>query len=363
MRGQDRGSVFRSIAISCCLTALAVPVFADEDMQGAPYISGTAEFEIQTDHTVRSDDPAMRMTDTGLTAEMDVALWLTSAVSINANVAFDPVVDPGPGEDRFFEGQGLHLDELFIRYRSDRFSLSAGKITPIFGTAPDEAPGIYGTDLAGDYEIEEQIGIAGSVVFNGGSYGEHIVTASAFFADTTILSNSALTKRGRLDRSDGGVGNTGDISSFALAATGGGFTDEFDLNYRASLSYRAAGQTERHNEVGLAFALEGTVTMAPDVEWIWLAEAAHLRHFQGDGDDYLYLTAGGELQLRNWRIAPVITLRKTTSTSEPADLLATLHLGYEFEHGLEIGTAYKYVHETGLDSHIVGLRVKYGYEF
>lgn len=40
--------------------------------------------------------------------------------------------------------------------------MQTGKLNPGFGIAWDKAPGIYGTDLAEDYEISERISVFGT---------------------------------------------------------------------------------------------------------------------------------------------------------------------------------------------------------
>src|SRR3546814_21075551 len=84
----------------------------------------------------------------------------------------------------------------------------------------DVAPGIWGTDLAEDYELAEQIGVAGDLRFGGEGVGKHALTLGTFFADTTFLSRSAFTDRGRTRLSDGGAGNPEDFSPFPVALEG-----------------------------------------------------------------------------------------------------------------------------------------------
>jgi len=343
---------------------MASAVRAEEEpiSRKAPYIAGDAEVEIQLDHTLRSDEPGNRVTQAELTAELDFALWLTGALSVQADLAFDSVTDAEPGEDRYFDDNGLYVEQLYVRYATDRVSLAAGKIAPAFGVAHDKAAGIYGSDFASDYEIDERIGVTGSLMFDTPASGRLTITGSTFFADTTFLSSSAFTERPRLRRRDGGVSNTGDFSSYALAVTGERFTEDLDLRFRGSASFQAAGRTENHDEIGLAFALDGTIAITEDIDYEWLAEIAHLQHYQGGDDDLLFLTAGGELKVRNWRFAPVLTLRKMTRVSQ-TDVLATLSAGYEFENNIGISSAYRFMREEGMASHTIGLKVRYAYEF
>src|SRR3546814_13651887 len=82
------------------------------------------------------------------------------------------------------------------------------------------SPVIGGPALAEDYEWAEQTGVAGDLRFGGEGVGKHALTLGTFFAETTFLSRSAFTDRGRTRLSEGGAGNQEDFSAFAVALAG-----------------------------------------------------------------------------------------------------------------------------------------------
>src|SRR3546814_10831198 len=103
--------------------------------------------------------------------EIETALEaaITDAFSAKTLLVLEPVRDPDPGDDRFFfEDHGLYAEDLFGEYDAvGRFAVRAGKFGQKFGIAWDVAPGIWGTDLAEDYELAEQIGFPGVLRFRG----------------------------------------------------------------------------------------------------------------------------------------------------------------------------------------------------
>ena len=81
--------------------------------------------------------------------------------SVFGHAVIEPVGDPAQSENRAFEDIGLYIEELFVEYSADSFGARAGKLNAEFGIAWDRAAGVYGTDIAEDYEISERIGLSG----------------------------------------------------------------------------------------------------------------------------------------------------------------------------------------------------------
>ena len=164
--------------------------------------------EIQNDHVVEADDPAPGVEGDGndlfATIEPSIALQFSERFSLNTDLVIEPVRDRTADDDRFFEDHGLYAETLFLELTGQGWSLVAGKFNPAFGVAWDAAPGIYGTDFAEDYELTEKIGFGGALDVFGEGDGAHRVDAAVFFADTSPLSRSAFTDRGRTRKSSGG---------------------------------------------------------------------------------------------------------------------------------------------------------------
>ncbi len=102
---------------------------------------------------------------------------------------------PEPGE-AYFEDIGVFVETLGLAYQFGAVTLFGGKFNPTFGIAWDVAPGIYGADLADDYELTERIGGGGAVTLGGGDFGRHTLTGQVFFLDTSVLSQSWGTESG-----------------------------------------------------------------------------------------------------------------------------------------------------------------------
>ena len=140
--------------------AAAFPAYGEYVESGTPRLEVEIDVEIQNDWTFDSDDPDAELNDLFTTTEPAVALHLLPGLSIQSGLVLEPVKDPGPSDDRFFEDHGFFAEQLYLLYETDDFSLHGGKFNLPFGVAWDLAPGVYGTDVAEDfYEQVERIGL------------------------------------------------------------------------------------------------------------------------------------------------------------------------------------------------------------
>ena len=142
-----------------------------------PRLDGEISFEIQNDYTFEADDEEAELNDLFSTTELFAVFGLTPEISLRSAITFEPVKDPSPGDDRYFGDHGAFVETLGLAYETDHFSVFGGKFDPTFGVAWDIAPGIYGDEIPGDYELEERIGVGGSATFSGDALGAPTLTA------------------------------------------------------------------------------------------------------------------------------------------------------------------------------------------
>jgi len=197
---------------------LSLVISGPRAAENIPSIEGAVAIEVQDDWTYDSDDPDNEHNQLFIKTEPEATFHLMSGLSLLAHAVIEPVTDLGPGEDQYFEDLGLYVEDLFLRYEFDRFALQGGKFTVAFGLGWDSAPGIYGSEFAeSGYQFTERIGVLGSAVLvDGKNTGGHIFSAHMFFLDTTALAQSVGAGRGTTGKSDGGVNNTGGLSSYAF---------------------------------------------------------------------------------------------------------------------------------------------------
>lgn len=359
--GRRRRTFRWSLGIALGPLMASAPALADP---AAPLLAVEFPVEIQNDWTFSAEDPTGEVVDLYATIEPNVTLRLAPFLTLESGLVFEPVRDADPGEDRVFEDQGLFAEQLFLRATVGAFEVYGGKFNPPFGVAFDRGPGIYGTDFAEDYELTERIGLGGAWTGMADAEGQgHRLSVNGYFADTSALSGSLFTRRGRLSRDDGGLSNTGSLDSLAVSlegSLGAGF------GYHASFRHQAPGETEGHAENGFAIAFYGEEAPSETVTLTPLFEFVHLDHADGIDQNRNYVTTGVTVAVRSWSLALSYTLRETVSDDpdlEAEDDLFQASIGYAFDNGLALSVGYRYSEEGGQSAHGLGLLLHYDFAF
>jgi len=350
----------RLLLPALALYALQVSVTAAEDNSSYPRISGELAVELQDDWTYSSDDASAELNDLYPTLTLATKLAFNEAFSLNLEATLEPVEDAT--DDRAFEDLGGYINILTVNYDSEYFSVYAGKFTPNFGLAWDATPGLYNDDINGDLELAEMWGFGGEVPFK--LAGEHAVSGSVFFADTTFLSDSAGKSRGPVDKKDGGPANTESLSSFAVALNGN-FEALPGFDYHLGFSALEEGDDGDQAQLGYVVAVQYSHEITDGVTLTPLVEYAYLDNVGGvDGDSAKYLTGSLGLEFGKWAGSATYQRRDTeTGAADLNDYVAALTVGYTFDIGLGLSAAYRFAEEENVDSRGLGIRAEYVIEF
>jgi hypothetical protein len=373
---------YRTIGVvTTLIAAMGMGMSSAEAAEGSyPFISGDVTFELQNDYTFDSDNKDNEINDLYTTIEPTFVMHFIEGLTFTTHAVFEPVRDPEAGKDRAFDDEGLYLQDAFLQYETDKFSVLGGKFTPNFGRAWDIAPGIYGTDFAEDYEFSERIGLGGSYTFSDSRFGKHRLSASTFFLDTSVLSDSIITSRGRTHKEDGGPSNTESLDSFAISLDGGelpltlfgdtvpGESPVSGLTYQIAFISQAAGEGSDSRENGVVASLADEFPIAnkalklqPLVEFSYFFDADGV-----DGQDRFYATAGATaIWQEHWNVALSYTRRETMPKggSNVGDNLFQASAGYEFDFGLGANVGYRYSEADDVANHTIGALLTYGLDF
>jgi len=325
-----------------CLACAGCTATADD---GGLSFRTEVSVEVQDDYVFAADDPQAELNDAYPTIESDLAFATPDDDGLFAKLNFEPVRDPTG--DRVFEDLGVYLEELYVGWGIGQVRLRIGKLDPRFGAAQDLAPGLYGDELSGDYELTERIGASVDFPFEALG-GEQVLSAALFLADRTVLSDSLFTSRGPLHLSDGGVSNTRGPESIAVSLAGEVAGTGYDLGLR----YQATGEGDAAAEYGaVAGVLYGFETLP--LEPTLFAEAAWFPNFDGERESVGYLTIGPEIEIGETQLSATYGLR--TVEGSGTDLLATASLEHELNDHLSAGIGYRWLREEGAASHTVGV--------
>ncbi|GBF27058.1 hypothetical protein MnTg02_02103 [bacterium MnTg02] len=357
------------VALAGLLILQAGAGFADERPLDAAapeqpaLFSGELELETENDWTFRSDDAANELNDLFNTIELTGGVNLSRAISAQVHLTYDPVLDPTGG--RAFPDHGLYAEEIYGQYEGERVRLFAGKFNPAFGTAWDRAPGVYGVDFAEDYELAERLGLGGAIKIGSTRAGTLTLTGNAFALDTSKLSDSLFTSRGRTRRSDGGVSNTESLESFSVTLDGSEIPDLTDAGYHLGYRFqkRGRGPDDVADEHGLVAGLHGARQMS-GAKLEWVGEVVYLDNAEGTRDELWYYTLGTAVSFAQYNLAVSYTGRPRMVEGGPDldDRQIQVSAGVEMFDGWACDVGYKFHVEDGGDNHTVGLQLAKAFE-
>lgn len=331
-----------------------------------PKLSGEVGIEIQNDYNFDSDDRNAEQNELGATIEPAITLAFTENLSLNTELTLEAQRDPGPREDRVFQDHGLAVSVLTLNYDSDRFGVYAGKFGPNFAIAWDAAAGLYGTDVAEDLELADFLGAGGYVNFGETAAGSLTGSASVFFTDTTILSESFITNRGRTRQAAGEPGNTESPESFALAIDGEEVPGLDGLRYHLGYAFLSAENASTEHRFAIAtewgYDLGNGVTLTP------LLEYGHFANADSNANESRnYITGSLGAEWGNWNAALAYTGKIVTisgnGNGDTYDDQVGVSVGYAFENCIGIDVGYKHNRTAGVATQTLGALVSYGFEF
>lgn len=356
----------RAAALLLCLTLIAAnqDTARAEDGGFSPKLSGSLLVEIQNDFAFSSDDEAEEIDTLFATVEPSFTLAFTNELSLNAGLVLEPVLEGGG--DTVFEDEGFFVEVLTLDYEVGPLHLYGGKMHVNFGQAWDVTPGVFGTDLAEDYEMAENIALGSALSGDFAEGGMHTFSVQTFFLDTSGLAESIVTRRARPRRSDGGPGNTGDFSSFGIALDGGGFPVLPGLSYHAAYVHQGNDTADAESETRFAvngayeFALFGGVMAQPFVEYIFIDDADGTA-----GEERSYLTMALGFAYGDWNAALTATFKESDAPGVSAVREAQYQIsaGYIFPTGIGLDVAYKRARNAGVDTDVLGMLLSYTLEF
>ena len=359
----------------CSLARAADAVTADEPVaaedkadEAVPLIAIEGDAELQVDAGLGKQHTGAIFA----TVEPEITVNLSDTFRLFGHFLYEPVLDPTEGRFNTFHSEGLYAEELYAGLTVGQVKFELGKIDPMFGVATDEAPGIYGTYLASNYDFKGALGLAAKVFLTENTIGtgddavtvKQMIHASIFTADPSVLSRSVLTDRGQFTWLDTRVGNsnlpesfdlaylystinaddevagpTGRLALRRLAAHDGNVPDEWDV--------LAAGQT--------AIDLGDERTLRP------LAEIAYFANEGGYRKDAGAATLGLEFQQGDWITSATAAAHDRFGASGPSDYMLTASFGRIFKADVtgefRVDAGYSKSRVEGATTNVIGLRL------
>ncbi len=296
--------------------------------------------KVHADNIVSSEESDGEFVEIYTHSHFDVGGSLGEYFSIHAGFKLEgepaghahgsgPALAVPDGSHRFFDDHPLLIEQLRLSFSNGPFSLYAGKFNPIVGFDYERFPGVYSYQTVEEYAIRERIGVGGAMKFNAAERGTHKLDISGFFADTTFLSDSIITRRGQTDEEDGGVSNTEDLSSFAISLGGTDFyslTNDFveGLSYRVGYAKQKAGMCEETDERRMSASLEYKHVFSRDLSARLVTEYMDIDHFGGvDAHDRSHGMVALGWDYKQWNLS--MSYMHVNNKLRQMDLIEAMH--------------------------------------
>ena len=338
---------FPLLAMLAAIAAAPVALAQDIDPED---ISQQGAVELTLDHADTGEDVLAATINYGL------AVRFAEGWTVQLDAVLEPVVDPAG--DEAFEGEDAFIETLSLQYAGEAFTVYGGKINPVFGSAADVAPGLYGVEAGESYQITEALGVGGDISLTSmlNLDGEHVLSAALFSADRSALSGSLGGLREELELADGGLANTEGLKSVALSidgvlANGLGYT----LGHRR-LATDTPGETDENTTVlGVNYAWPEDSGLDLAV----MAEVAASRNADGvDGANRDFYTAGGTLGLGDWFVNAIASGWNENATAGDLDVRKLeLSVGRALAETLVLEVGVQDVRESGASATVIGARL------
>lgn len=339
-------------------------LFADFDGWHGPVTNLAIEPQLSWTYSDADDTNVM----TGSLA-ISSFTWITPTLTTVANLSLDQVRDPDPGEDLWFSGEGLGVDDLYFNWSDQRVGLQGGIFTVPFGNAWQNLPGIFDTDFVGDYQFDGRVGAIGLLSTGNTGGGVHQLQAGAFTIDGSFLSKTVITSSGPAE-TEGVVG--GDDGASWIVSYSAQEIPLFYPSFAYQVSYisQAGLGDGGPRESGLSASVNWTIPLDNDVistvEGRYLSltpsfEYVHFWDWNGVGGASAdYFTPGLTFNYGDWELDLAATWRNTDDGGgmRDDDFLLSATIGYNlFTPQILAQVGYSYREVGGEPDHLFGVQI------
>ncbi|HYC65731.1 MAG TPA: hypothetical protein VEC14_13450 [Reyranellaceae bacterium] len=359
---------------------MTVPPEKDFDAAGIFAARGIFTAALQLDN-VLSPGPNYRPFG-NLFAESELRGYvaITEYFTLNGLVKLEQARDQLQGGA--FVDQSLYIQRLFGVINLAPFHLYGGKIHPRFGIGWFHTPGLYGTDFAEEYELNERLGFGLRIDLRG-EFGSHRLTVEAFQADTSFLNGNAFAgsvqlgdpgvkRQGRRSLADGGVSNTGTFESFAVALSSRRWPGLEGLGTEVGFFKQRASPFDLRDEHAWTASAFWRLPLGGDLSIEPMAEFASVSGQAGTDRNVDYLTLAANLRIGEvWAVA-LHTSQKYVRDFALADFrtdwlagfAVACDLGEAFKElpflaGVTAVAGYRYDRRAGVERNTLGFLLKY----
>lgn len=351
-----------------------------QQLKQFPNISGSVLFQVQADRIISSSKNNAPPNNAFIYIEDNMSLNFNKNWSAKTQWRIQPnniltTRDPvNPERYRTFlqsdrglnlSDTGLIVEELKVNFENDDMRAFAGKFDPTFGTAwrKSKRIGVFASQFTEDYNLREKLGAGITALLEGSN-----ISFNTFLNDTTDLSKSAISNRGRASSNSGLAGSTGTLSSYSFSAEGENFLTIDNWYY--NFGYRSLGINKVANnarEQGYVFGSEYLYKIGRDSSLIPFVEIVKIKNFTGERSrDAQYATFALIGKYSSWTASSSFVTRNIKQpqrSSNINDRQLQFSIGYKFTDNLTVDVSRADIKENGSKGALLGATISYFYKF
>jgi len=345
-----------------------------------PYVSGNALVQYQADRVLSSEKNGVPANNGFIYVENNNSLNFNKNWSAKMQLRLQPndvlttrnPVNPERYRSFFSSNRGfglnetgILLEELKLNYENDDMRAFVGKFDPTFGTAwrKTKRIGVFTAQIAEDYNLREKIGAGVTALLENST-----ISFNSFMSDTSQLSRSMISDRGRAKETPGVAGSNNNLSSYSVSMEGENFLTI--KNWYYNFGYRSLGTSGGPGlarEQGYVLGSEYLYKVTRNSSLIPFVEAVRINNFAGiKNRDADYLTIALIGNYASWTASVSGLSRQIKDpryNTNYKDHQLQFSVGYKFTDNLTLDISRANLKEDGSNGNLIGATLSYFYKF
>ena len=374
-------------------TSLKEEIIEDK-LFSRPIFQGKAGISLFTEDTYSGANTSNKPQNSYTKGYILGNLYFTRDFYLSANLRVASSNGDATTQNYFIDQGSAFWAEVALRYDADNYSLVAGHTNINYSLSRDYVAGMWGGAFAKkEYGVDGMMVLGGAYKIDGGSLGNHALSANVFMDDTTALSDTYGTNRDPTLLSKGGPANTGKFNNYSVALDGLNIAALPKFRYQVATvklttqslyndktNAPVSSQYLANEQRYVAAALLNKLDLGADIKLTPLVEYNRVLNAKGiSGYNKSYYVGSLQFGYKQWGLGLSGTLWDANWSAEgsetkkiiPANSYLSdrwnqeqVAISYSFDNGIKATVAYKKANEySGTTSQTVGVNLKYDLPF
>lgn len=300
--------------------------------------------------------------------------WFTPELTMNVNLALNqPSNGPAANatnDDWLAYGMAGQAGDVWLQWSDQRTGIIGGRYTAPFGIAPLVLPGVFDTNLVGNYSFGGLLGGLGTLSTGDEGLGIHALNVGFFGIDTTFMANNIFLSTPKAT----GPGTGGGVDSWMIGYAAENVpllfpTLQWNVAYIQFGDGDGAPENQKGFDAGFYWQYivdnDGSDTLDAQY-WSIGPMVEYVRFWNNNGladADAEYFTVGIVSSYGNWQTDFTWGYQSLTGSGQPNQRtqLFTANLGYNFfgpQSLVQVGYAYQDTEGQNVN-HQIGLQVNF----